>query len=137
MIQVEADRCLGCLACSNICPSQLITREEREGKSRTIRWSKCKEECDICVEYCPGKALTLVPYMEETPEVVELAFDLMPCQVCKKGYAPEPMLRRIRESIPSNLLTDFSGRSWVEICPLCRRDLEAEMSSQQIVKSRR
>ena len=70
MIQVDVNKCLGCFACSNICPNQFITREEEEGKRRTIRWSKCKEECDICVEFCPAKALTLVPYSDSTPEVM-------------------------------------------------------------------
>lgn len=137
MIQVDAAKCLGCFACSNICPNQFITREEAEGKKRTIRWSKCKEECDICVEFCPAKALTLVPYRDETPEKIEASFDLVPCRMCNKGFATEPLLKRIRETIPANLQVDSTGRSWVEICPFCRRELEAQTACQQIVRSRR
>lgn len=137
MIQIDAAKCLGCFACSNICPNQFIIRDEVAGKNRAIRWSKCKEECDICVEFCPAKALTLVPYNETTPEMIEVSFDLVPCEVCKKGFATEQLLKRIREIIPANLQTDSTGRSWVGICPFCRRELEAETASLQIVQSRR
>jgi ferredoxin len=137
MIQVDANKCLGCFACSNVCPNQFITREELEGEKRTIRWSKCKEECDICVEFCPAKALSLVPYDELTPEVCEISFDLVPCEVCGKGFATEPLLKRIRETIPADIQKDSSGRSWVGICPFCRRELEAETASQEIVRTRR
>jgi Pyruvate/2-oxoacid:ferredoxin oxidoreductase delta subunit len=137
MINVDLSKCLGCFACSNICPNQFIIREETEGKRRTIRWSKCKEECDICVEFCPAKALTLVPYSDTTPEIVEVSFDLIPCQVCGKGFATDPLLRRIQETIPANLQKDSSGKSWVGICPFCRRELEAETASRQIVQMRK
>ena len=33
----------------------------------SVHWKKCKEECDLCVEFCPAKALTLVPYDEASP----------------------------------------------------------------------
>ena len=137
MIQVDASKCLGCFACSNICPNQFITREETEDKKRTIRWSKCKEECDICVEFCPAKALTLVPYRDEIPDKIEASFDLVPCRICSKGFATEPLLNRIRETIPANLQKDSTGRSWIEICPICRRELEAQTACQQIARSRK
>jgi ferredoxin len=136
MIQVDSNKCLGCFACSNICPNKFITREENEIK-RTIRWSKCKEECDICVEFCPAKALTLAPYSEVTPEITEVSFDLVSCEVCGKCFATEPLLKRIRETIPQNLQVDSNGRSWVGICPFCRRELEAKTASRQIVQNRR
>lgn len=137
MIKVDDTKCLGCFACSNICPNQFITREEEEGKKRTIRWSKCKEECDICVEFCPAKALSLVAYNEKAPDLIEVSFDLVPCEVCGKGFATAPLLRRIRETIPADLQKDSTGRSWVGICPFCRRELEAETASNKIVQCRR
>ena len=137
MIKVDVSKCLGCFACSNICPNQFITREEIGGKRRTIRWSKCKEECDICVEFCPAKALTLIPYDLQALEVIEVSFDLIPCQVCNKGFATDELLKRIRETIPVGLQADSSGRSWVGICPVCRREMEAETASRQIVQMRK
>ncbi len=96
MIKVDASKCLGCFSCSNVCPSQNITREETP-ELRSIHWKRCKEECDLCVEFCPGKALMLVPYDESYPEP-NVSFDLVACKLCGSRYATEPMLRRIESS---------------------------------------
>ncbi|MCK9565365.1 MAG: 4Fe-4S dicluster domain-containing protein [Methanothrix sp.] len=107
MIKVDADLCLGCLSCSNVCPSQNIVRTETE-EMRIIHWKKCKEECDLCVEFCPGHALTLVPFDESAPES-EVSFELVACKICKSCYATEPMLRRIESSLPANMQKDSEG----------------------------
>jgi Fe-S-cluster-containing hydrogenase component 2 len=91
MIQVDASKCLGCFSCSNVCPSQNITRLETSEK-RSIHWKKCKEECDLCVEFCPAKALALVPFDEasEEPTVAFMRLRLRaespcPCQKSRRG----------------------------------------------------
>ncbi len=93
MIRVDARVCLGCMSCSNVCPSQNITRSEDSGR-RTVHWKRCKEECDLCVELCPAKALSLVPWDENIPEP-EISFDLTACRICGSPYATLPMLQRI------------------------------------------
>ena len=98
MIKVDAVKCLGCLSCSTVCPSQNIVRTETE-KTRSIHWKRCKEECDLCVEFCPGKALTLVPFDEASAEP-DISFDLVACKICGSRYATEPMLKRIEATLP-------------------------------------
>jgi len=105
--RVDAGLCLGCLSCSNVCPSQNITRVEASGK-RTIHWKRCKEECDLCVEFCPAKALTLVAWDESVPEG-EVSFDLVACKICGSRYATEPMLKRIESTLPAEAQKDASG----------------------------
>ena len=134
MIKVDASLCLGCRSCSNVCPSQNIVRTETE-TTRTIHWKKCKEECDLCVEFCPAKALTLVPFDEAAPEP-EISFDLVACKICGSRYATEPMLRRIESELPDNLQKDSEGREWIWICPTCRRSIEAERATRQMVIGR-
>lgn len=134
MIKVDATKCLGCFSCSNVCPSQNITRQETPEK-RSIHWKKCQEECDLCVEFCPAKALALVPLDPESPEP-DLAFDLIFCKICGTPYATEPMLQRIESSLPSNLQKDSTGLSWIRICPVCRRNIEAERATKQMVLGR-
>ncbi|MGB5099732.1 MAG: 4Fe-4S dicluster domain-containing protein [Methanothrix sp.] len=134
MIKVDAGLCLGCLSCSNVCPSQNIVRTEIE-KMRYIHWKKCKEECDLCVEFCPGHALALVPFDEDAPES-EVSFELVACKICKSCYATEPMLRRIESTLPANMQKDSEGLEWVRVCPLCRRNIEAEMATRQMVLER-
>jgi Pyruvate/2-oxoacid:ferredoxin oxidoreductase delta subunit len=134
MIKVDKNLCLGCMSCSNVCPSQNITRSE-SSNVRSIHWKRCKEECDLCVEFCPAKALTLVPYDENVPEP-EVSYDLVACRICKSRYATEPMLRRIESVLPSNLQKDATGLEWIRICPICRRDIEAKNVTKQIAMTR-
>jgi Pyruvate/2-oxoacid:ferredoxin oxidoreductase delta subunit len=131
MIKVDSALCLGCMACSNVCPNKNIVREDTAEK-RTITWKRCGEECDLCVEFCPAKALTLVPESEETT----IAFELVPCRICGARYATEPMLRRIEASLPQDLQKDASGLQWIWVCPVCRRDIEAERATREMVLGR-
>jgi ferredoxin len=134
MIKVDMSKCLGCFSCSNVCPSQNINRTETP-LQRSIHWKKCKEECDLCVEFCPAKALTLVPYEEDSPEP-DVSFDLAMCNICGSRYATEPMLKRIEASLPSNLQVDSTGLAWIRVCPICRRNIEAERATKQIIIGR-
>ena len=134
MIKVDASLCLGCLSCSNVCPSQNIIRTETE-EQRSIHWKRCKEECDLCVEFCPAKALALVPFDETVPEP-DVSFDLVACKICGSRYATEPMLRRIESALPANLQKDSEGLEWIRVCPVCRRNIEADRATRQMVLGR-
>lgn len=135
MIKVDSGKCLGCQACSNVCPSQNIVLLQ-SADSRTIHWKRCKEECDLCVEFCPAKALTLVPYDELVPEP-EISFELLACGTCGSRYATLPMLLRVEASLPPGLQKDADGLKWIWVCPQCRRDIEAEKAAGQVVRERK
>lgn len=135
MIKVDAGKCLGCLSCSTVCPSQNIVRTETD-RARSIHWKRCKEECDLCVEFCPAKALTLVPLDESIPEP-DLSFDLVACRICGSKYATEPMLKRIESILPANLQRDSDGLEWIRVCPTCRQRAEAERATRQLVAGRK
>jgi Pyruvate/2-oxoacid:ferredoxin oxidoreductase delta subunit len=134
MIKVDTNKCLGCVSCSNVCPSQNITRMDTPEK-RSIHWKRCKEECDLCVEFCPAKALTLVPFDEVSLEP-NVSFDLVACKICQSHYATEPMLKRIESVLPANLQVDSTGLAWIWVCPVCRRNIEAEKATKQIILGR-
>jgi Na+-translocating ferredoxin:NAD+ oxidoreductase RNF subunit RnfB len=134
MIRVEAGLCLGCLSCSNICPSKKIICSETGGQ-RSIHWERCKEECDLCVVFCPGNALALAPFDETVPEP-DVSFELVACMICKSRYATEPMLRRIEATLPADMQKDSGGLEWIRICPECRRNIEAERVTRQMVLGR-
>lgn len=135
MIKVDASLCLGCLSCSNVCPSQNIVRTDTSD-CRTIHWKRCKEECDLCVEFCPAKALALVPLDESIPES-EISFELVECRVCKSPYATLPSLMKIKSSLPPGLQEDASGLEWIWICSQCRREIEAERAAGQVIRERK
>jgi ferredoxin len=134
MIRVDAGKCLGCLSCSTVCPSQNIVRTETD-RTRSIHWKRCKEECDLCVELCPAKALTLVAFDDSVPEP-DISFDLVACKICGSRYATEPMLQRIEATLPAKVQKDATGLAWIRVCPVCRRDIEAERATSQLVLGR-
>ena len=134
MIKVDPDLCLGCCSCSNVCPNQNIVRTETQDK-RSIHWKRCKEECDLCVEFCPAKALTLVPFDESVREP-DVSFDLVACKICGSRYATEPMLRRIESVLPADSQKDPEGLEWIRVCPTCRRNIEAERATREMVLGR-
>jgi Na+-translocating ferredoxin:NAD+ oxidoreductase RNF subunit RnfB len=134
MIKVDAGLCLGCRSCFNVCPSQKIICTDT-GEMRNLHWKRCKEECDLCVVFCPGHALVLVPYEESVPEP-DVSFDLVACKICQLRYATEPMLRRIESTLPANMQKDSDGLEWIRICPECRRNVEAQRATRQIMLGR-
>jgi Fe-S-cluster-containing hydrogenase component 2 len=134
MIKVDASLCLGCRSCSNVCPSQKIICTDTE-EMRSIHWKRCKEECDLCAVFCPGHALALVPYDEDVPEP-DVSFELVACKICKSRYATEPMLRRIESTLPTSMQKDSEGLEWIRICPDCRRNIEAQRATRQMVQAR-
>jgi ferredoxin len=87
------------------------------------------------VEFCPAKALTLVAFDESVPEP-DLSFDLVACKICGSRYATEPMLRRIESIIPANLQRDSDRLEWIRVCPVCRRSIEADKATKQMVLDR-
>ncbi len=125
MIRIDVEKCLGCFSCSNICPNKNIICEEN-GAQRTIGFKKCGEECDLCVEFCPSKALALVPETEE----ISITFELMACRICDTHYATEPMLKRIETSLSPNV-QDSDDLDWIWICPICRKKIEAEKATER------
>jgi len=141
MIKIDANLCLGCKSCSNVCPSQNITMRDDDGR-RTVHLKSCKEDCDLCVKVCPTGSLSLVSRDEivaETATVpdVKISFDLVACNTCRSRYATEPMLRWIESSLPRHIQKDAAGLEWIRICPACRRNVEAERMVEQILPGRR
>lgn len=85
--------------------------------------------------FCPGHALALVPYDEDVPEP-DVSFELVACKICQSRYATKPMQRRIEITLPDNMQKDSDGLEWVRVCPLCRRNIEAQRATRQMVQGR-
>lgn len=131
MISIDANLCIGCSACIQACPHGLIVRLD-EGASRTIRFSCCEEDCDICVKICPEKALSLVRAGRET----KIVLPLQPCSSCGRFFATKPMLEKVRSCLPVELQKDSGDGSWLEACPSCRRDEEGVRAVREILSRR-
>jgi ferredoxin len=64
---INDDRCTGCDACVNVCPTEVL--ELVRNKSRVIRFEQCIQ-CQLCQVVCPTQALVMHPPREEPQPIL-------------------------------------------------------------------
>jgi formate hydrogenlyase subunit 6/NADH:ubiquinone oxidoreductase subunit I len=134
---VDAESCVGCHACSTLCPAGLIVLHDT-GHVRTVRFQAvCAEDCILCVEACPVQAIVLQPIAGRLPEgETELAFELERCAQCGGPMATREMLARLRTVIPEELQVDAEEQAWLDLCPPCRQQAEARGVAREGILTR-
>ena len=55
-VEVDAEKCIGCEECVNICPVDVY--EMKDGKSIPVNAEECIG-CESCVEVCEQEAITV------------------------------------------------------------------------------
>lgn len=55
MIQIDGEKCVGCLRCLKVCPFTVL--EERDGKASVVEGKGCLK-CMHCAAVCPVEAIT-------------------------------------------------------------------------------
>jgi ferredoxin len=116
-VRLARDKCIGCAACSLLCPAGALQAEDAEG-IRTLSYvhRRCVV-CGICVRACPEGAAELKhelgmrrifqPFSKDALGNVELSA----CKECGALYLPAPQLDKV-----SAMLADESVYS----CPTCK-----------------
>ncbi len=102
---INDDRCVGCDACVDVCPTDVL--ELVSNKSRVIRFDDCIG-CEQCAMACPTAALVMHPQGSEPPPVRAPALD--------DFYQAAPGLYLIGEAAGKPLVKNASnlGRVVVE-----------------------
>ena len=135
-LQVSAEQCIGCRACATVCPAELITLADDDHR-RTVRFAAvCAEECDRCEEACPTQAIHLAPAVAPVGEGTTLSFILQACSGCGAPLGPVEMLAYLRTAIPAQVQADAEGQDWLEMCPTCRQQVEAQRMGREVLLTR-
>ncbi len=133
-LNIDKDKCIGCQACTNICPEAYITFTDHESV-RTFQFAKtCAAECNRCEEVCSEKAISLAPAAEASGESLNIELPLFKCTGCGASYATEKMMDKTRSSLVAILGEDAC--SWTSMCPACRQASEAFIVAQRHLLTR-
>ena len=123
-LDIDIDKCIGCQACTNVCPAKLISLTDNEAE-RVLQFAiTCAEDCTRCADACSEAAITLLPADKAIEDTFSARFLLALCTDCGSPYATEKMMYKLRASIPLLLVPD--GQDWLNVCPACRQSAEAK-----------
>lgn len=124
---LDRDKCIGCEACTNVCPAGLITLAD-EGPQRTLRLAtECKEACTRCADACSERAIALTPAprARAAQKYQTAAFDLLPCQGCGAFFTSRRLAEKLLVAVPKELGATRKELGWLGLCPGCRQISEA------------
>jgi hydrogenase-4 component H len=132
-LEVDIDKCIGCQACTNVCPANLISFSD-DKTDRTFQFAfTCAEDCTRCTDGCSETAVRLLHADKAIEGTFSAKFPLACCNDCGKPYATEKMIKKLRISIPSLLVPD--SQDWLNTCPVCRQTAEAKnITSQKMIR---
>ena len=133
-LEVDTEKCIGCQACTNVCPAKLISFSDGEVE-RTLQFTlTCAEDCTKCEDACSEKALTLAQVDKAIEGTYSIKFPLACCADCGTPYATKQMMNKLHTSIPALLVPD--DQDWLNTCPVCRQTAEAKNIASRGLMSR-
>ena len=92
---INDDRCIGCEACVDVCPTEVLDLVDH--KVRVARFSDCVQ-CEQCASACPTQALVMyragtAPRMLTVPEIDEQFQTGVPGQYLIGEVAGKPLVK--------------------------------------------
>jgi len=126
--EYDSEKCVGCAACSQECPSGAITYDDEE-KARVIKLSYgiCSF-CGRCEEICPWDAVHLTKRFELAVfnrKDAETGVDvpLFECTECSRPFFPSPQMKasieKVRETLEKYKIKQNELASLISVCPTC------------------
>ncbi|MBS7626998.1 4Fe-4S binding protein [Candidatus Bathyarchaeota archaeon] len=126
--EYEGDKCVGCGACSQVCPTGAITYEDSGGYRRLrLDYGVCSF-CGRCEETCPWGAIYLTEKYElavydrsEAQTCVDIP--LFECTHCGRPFFPSSQMMASIEKVDETLRKYGIAREelarLIQICPAC------------------
>lgn len=119
-IEVDPNKCVGCGACTRICPPKALTLTV-EGDTAILRYfvGRCIF-CGMCADTCPEKAISITKEFElATGNVFDLYTDIehevKRCSMCGKTFISKKLGDKV-----SSKVSDIPLET-MDLCPECRR----------------
>ncbi|MBW2368173.1 MAG: 4Fe-4S dicluster domain-containing protein [Deltaproteobacteria bacterium] len=114
-IRLRPDKCTGCAACVNGCPTDTLTANDKE-KIRIFEYSNYRcISCGTCVKCCPEEAaqfrhqMSILKLFQLKPRE-KRRVELVGCDVCGKPFIPEPQMEH---------LNGILNRKDIELSSIC------------------
>ena len=134
-VEVEIDKCTGCGACANACPSRLIRIIDLDGK-RTLEFQlgKCTY-CARCAEVCPEEALTLSQEFELATDdkadlIITVELLMARCEHCGAAFTTQRIVNKLATQLPKEIGMEPGDLKWLNLCPNCRTIIEGQKVSE-------
>lgn len=119
-IEVEAEKCVGCGACTRICPPKALSLIS-EGSTLILRYfvGRCIF-CGMCADTCPEKAIKITKEFELASDQIfelynDIEHELSTCRKCGAKFVSKKLLDKVKSTVEA-LPDDLSS-----LCPNCRR----------------
>lgn len=129
----DAKVCIACAACAVACPANAIWMDvdtAQETVTWNINFGRCIF-CGRCEEQCPFDAIKLSQEFELAVMTKEdlheqAVYQLASCKVCGQPFAPRKELDYARRVLEAATGKASSQVEVIDICPDCRRLIDAE-----------
>ncbi len=122
----DPDKCIGCFACYNTCPEDVITLEDIESKRVFGTLSHACVVCKKCQEACPQDAIEIVPgfelvaYLTKKP-IEDISLDLLQCSECQSYFSAAKHVEFVEEKVRKNVRVLDIPEAQHGLCPDCKR----------------
>ncbi|MEM1646433.1 MAG: 4Fe-4S binding protein [Ignisphaera sp.] len=119
-IEVDPSKCIGCGACTRICPPRALSLIT-EGGTLILRYfvGRCIF-CGMCADTCPEKAIRVTKEFELASENIydlftDVEHEIVTCKRCGAKFASKKLIDKVESKIGESL------NELMYLCPTCRR----------------
>jgi len=132
-LEINADACTLCMACTSSCPTGAISDTPGEPKLRFTQ-SACVQ-CGLCTTTCPENALALMPLYDFTAAAMQpqTLYEEEPfeCISCGTPFATKSTIERISAQLAGKhaMFDDDEKSNLIKMCENCRVEAQANSTS--------
>jgi coenzyme F420-reducing hydrogenase delta subunit/Pyruvate/2-oxoacid:ferredoxin oxidoreductase delta subunit len=126
-IIIDEKKCFGCGACAYVCKDgAMITEIIKDKININNTYWKCTA-CRTCKDVCPKECLDVEEGFDlmrflDSKEELKAEVGMMACERCGKSFLPILLASEVEKMLTNNALTS----SYVDLCPTCRKFIQAE-----------